>query len=417
MRLATITATVLSLFTASALQAQNNASPYSIAGIGDIESGYFDRSSGMANTGVSLSSGRFMYQSNPASLAALDDYYFSAELTGRFKEVRYSGKAITDINTKSNDLQMKRLSLGIKLQKWWGLGFGLMPYSTSNYSFYSKKDIEGSGDFSDAYYEGDGGVNQAYITNAFRPFKNFAIGIQSSFLFGSLSQKETLDYTSSTPIVTTRDIYLHKFYFKGGIQYKIPITKKWKLAVGATASNKTQLPADYTLNVTEGTTKLITDKSIKESYFKLPVIYTVGGSLNYNDKFTFAFDYQQQNWSELNYKGLNYALVNSNRVSGGFEYSKKLSYSNQLFERWYIQGGGFYSNSYLRIKGEQLSESGFTVGAGFTPKRSPQLALQFNLEFGKRGTTNLNLIKENYTQASVTFVYRDFWFTKGRKYD
>lgn len=171
------------------------------------------------------------------------------------------------------------------------------------------------------------------------------------------------------------------------------------------------------MNVTEGTTKLITDKSIKESYFKLPVIYTVGGSLNYNDKFTFAFDYQQQNWSELNYKGLNYALVNSNRVSGGFEYSKKLSYSNQLFERWYIQGGGFYSNSYLRIKGEQLSESGFTVGAGFTPKRSPQLALQFNLEFGKRGTTNLNLIKENYTQASVTFVYRDFWFTKGRKYD
>lgn len=58
MRLATITATVLSLFTASALQAQNNASPYSIAGIGDIESGYFDRSSGMANTGVSLSSGK-----------------------------------------------------------------------------------------------------------------------------------------------------------------------------------------------------------------------------------------------------------------------------------------------------------------------------------------------------------------------
>lgn len=131
-----------------------------------------------------------MYQSNPASLVALDDYYFSAELTGRFKEVRYSGKAITDLNTKSNDLQMKRLSLGIKLQKWWGLGFGLMPYSTSNYSFYSKKDIEGSGDFSDAYYEGDGGVNQAYITNAFRPFKNFAIGIQSSFLFGSLSQKK-----------------------------------------------------------------------------------------------------------------------------------------------------------------------------------------------------------------------------------
>lgn len=400
-----------------ALQAQTNASPYSIAGIGDIESGYFDRSSGMANTGVSLSSNRFMYQANPAALSGLDDYFFAFELTGRYKNISYTGNPVTTTGTSSSDLQVGRLALGLKLQKWWGVGFGIMPYSSSNYSFYAKKDIEGSGDYTDAYYEGSGGVNQAFITNSIRPFKNFSIGVQTSFLFGSLSQTETLGYNTTTPIVSTRDIYMSKIYFKGGLQYKLKLAKKWQFNVGATASNKTQLNADYTLNVKEGTTAIVTDKELQETYFKLPLMYTFGGALIFDKKITVSADFQQQNWNDVSYSGLNYRLVNSNRVSGGIEYSKKVNFANGSFEKWFIQGGAFYSNSYLMIKGQQLDQKGFTVGAGFTPLKSPQLALQMNLEFGKRGTTANNLIKENYTQAGISIFYRDFWYTKVKRYD
>jgi len=397
--------------------AQTNASPYSIAGIGDIESGYFDRSAGMANTGVSLSSNRFQYQANPASLAGLDDYFFALELTGRYKNISYTGKPISTTGTSSADLQVGRLALALKAQKWWGIGVGLMPFSSSNYSFYSKKDIEGSGDYTDAYYEGSGGVNQAYITNSIRPFKNFSIGLQTSFLFGSLSQTETLGYNTNSPIASTRDIYLSKIFLKAGLQYKLKLAKKWQFAVGATASNKTQLTADYTLNVKEGTTAIVTDKELQETYFKLPVMYSFGGALIFDKKITISADFQQQNWNDIKYSGLNYRLVNSNRISGGIEYSKKINLTNGTFEKWFVQGGAFYSNSYLMIKGQQLDQKGFTVGAGFTPLRSPQLALQANLEFGKRGTTANNLIKENYTQASISVFYRDFWYTKVKRYD
>ncbi|MFX8393340.1 hypothetical protein ABTL67_19750, partial [Acinetobacter baumannii] len=60
-------------------KAQNNNSPYSIVGIGDIEQSYFDRTTGMASTGVALSSNRFVYTANPAANAALDFHYFSIE--------------------------------------------------------------------------------------------------------------------------------------------------------------------------------------------------------------------------------------------------------------------------------------------------------------------------------------------------
>lgn len=400
-----------------ALDAQTNASPYSIAGIGDIESGYFDRSSGMANTGVSLSSNRFLYQANPAALSGLDDYFFAVELSGRYKNISYTGNPITNTVTNSADLQIGRLALGLKIQKWWGVGVGLMPFSSSNYSFYSKKDIEGSGDYTDAYYEGSGGVNQAYITNSIRPFKNFSVGVQASYLFGSLSQTETLGYNTSTPIASTRDIYLSKMFLKAGLQYKLKLAKKWQLAVGATASNKAQLDAQYILNVKEGSTAIVTDKTLQETFFKLPVMYSFGGALIFDKKITVSADYQKQNWNDINSTGLNYRLVNSDRISGGIEYSKKVNFANGTYEKWFLQGGAFYSNSYLMIKGVQLNQKGFTIGAGFTPLRSPQLALQGNLEFGNRGTTSNNLIKENYTQATISIFYRDFWLTKVKRYD
>jgi len=36
--------------------------------------------------------------------------------------------------------------------------------------------------------------------------------------------------------------------------------------------------------------------------------------------------------------------------------------------------------------------------------------LNFSFDIGKRGTTNNNLIKENYIKASLGFTFSDKWF-------
>ncbi len=108
--------------------------------------------------------------------------------------------------------------------------------------------------------------------------------------------------------------------------------------------------------------------------------------------------------------------LNSGRFAGGVEYAKKLNGFNATFERFYYQAGFYYNNSYLQVNNIQLKDYGATLGFGLNSIRNP-LGFSAAVQLGTRGTTNNGLIKENYTQFTFTLSYRDFWFTKGRKYD
>ncbi len=401
------------------VSAQNNTSPYSIIGIGDIEKSSFDRTSGMGHAGLALSSNRFLYQANPASFAKMDEHFFYAEVSSRYKSVNYSGKPITDpANGQSSDIQFKKMVIAIKPLPKWAISVGLLPFSTANYSFAAQKSIQGSNLTADAYYEGSGSTNLFYVTNAFNVTKNLYIGLQASYLFGQLQEKETLggDITDSS-LVTTRNIFLGNPYLKLGVQYRFAFNRQLDIALGATISNKTKLQADYGLLVKNGYSTIINNEYYKTNYFSIPLTYSGGIAAIYKNAYTVAVDYQYQGWSTLNYTGINYALVNSQRLSVGGEYAKKIPYLNQFIEKYFLQTGFFYSNSYLRIAGQQLADYGATFGGGLQLARSG-MGLQGAIEIGKRGTTDNGLIKENYTQFSVTLSYRDFWISrKMKKYD
>src|SRR5476651_1910028 len=106
--------------TAMTAHAQNNTSPYSIIGIGDIEKSSFDRTSGMGHAGIALSSNRFLYQANPASYASIEEHFFYFELSTRYKSVSYSGTAITDpTQSQSSDIQFKKIALALKPKRKW----------------------------------------------------------------------------------------------------------------------------------------------------------------------------------------------------------------------------------------------------------------------------------------------------------
>jgi hypothetical protein len=198
------------------------------------------------------------------------------------------------------------------------------------------------------------------------------------------------------------------------------LNNKWKIALGGTASTKTKLRANYSLVAKSGNTVLVDNQYFQSNYFTLPVTYTSGIAATFKDKYTFAVDYNYQGWQDLHYNGIGYNLVNSQRISVGGEYSKKFSYLNQLYEKYYLQAGLFYNNSYLRISGQQLQDYGLTLGIGgeLSGTQFSGFGMQAALEVGQRGTTANSLIKESYTQFNVTLSYRDFWFSrKLKKYD
>lgn len=419
MKFKIINAVLLVCIISGSTYAQNNTSPYSIIGIGDIESGYYGRWSGMGNTGSALYSNRYLNQSNAASLTMLDDQFFNFEVSGRFKYTNYVNNSNLS-GTNSSDISMKKLALGIKLSNRWGSGVGLMPFSSSNYSFNSQKTIQGSNFTTSVYNQGSGGLTHVYWANSYGFFKNknLRFGLQAGYLFGSLNQKEELvtDASAGTVIATTRNIYMNSPYLTYSTQYSGKISNKLRVGLGGTYSAQTKLNAEHTLTVSENGTDLLTEQVIKNDNYTIPKTYTAGVSVTYNDRLTFASDYRKQDWTTLNYGGLNYNLTNSSRYSAGVEYSRKLSAFGLLLERSFYQAGVFYNKSYLQINNEQLKDYGITLGIGGNSKRN-SLGYQLSVELGSRGTINKGLIKENYSQFTFTLAYRDIWFTKGRKYD
>src|SRR3978361_1597931 len=161
-----------------------------------------------------------------------------------------------------------------------------------------------------------------------------------------MSQNDVSNPTLTTDsITTTRDLYLSKLLPKAGIQYHTKLSKNLQLNMGAAATAKANLNANYSLTVKEGSTVLVNDSTIKQSYFALPLNYTGGVSLVYKNALTLSADYQAQQWGDdVHYKGLGYSLTSSNRIAAGLQYAQQGNYHNYTYEKYYLQGGAYYSN-------------------------------------------------------------------------
>jgi hypothetical protein len=395
---------------------QNNNSPFSIIGIGDIENNYYNRTSGMANTGQAYRSERYLINNNPASYTALQQQYLHFELSGRGQFVTYTGDPLNGVSNSSKDFAVKRLAIGTKVTNWWGTSVGLMPFSSSNYSLTSVKNIQGSSTALPVQYDGNGGINQVYFGNGFQVTKHFSVGVNASYLFGSLTQTETLSTADlQTSLVTTRQLYLRKLYLTYGAQYYFAVNKKWDIALGGTYSNKTDLATQSTVQITNNGVVIPNTPGQQDGTFKIPGATNVGFRIMKNKKYSFVADYQYQPWSNTNYSGTNYTLQNSSRVSAGFEISNKKPVFKTEYEKTFFQAGLYYGNSYLNVNGRQVIDMGLSLGYGLTSFKNP-LSMVIALELGQRGTTQNGLVKESYVNINFTISHIDQLLTKGRKY-
>lgn len=412
--------TIFLLFVLSLeIDAQTNNSPYSIYGIGDLEDSYFNRTAGMANTGIAYRSNRNLIINNPASFSALDNQFFAGEVGIRGKLINYYGKPINTSNDQSFDITFKRFAVGTKITKHWGSSLGLMPFSSENYEFNSMQPVLGTpGESSNSYSQGYGGINRVYWANAYEFFHHLSIGVNFSYLFGSISQKTILENQNvpSTYVSTNKSTNYGNPYLEYGVQYYGSLGKKWDFTVGGTFANRTNLTADNNITIYNIDSTELKNESFQQTNFTLPTSFGAGISLTKNKKYTFLADYRYQGWSSLNYSGFNYALQNSERGSIGFEISNKRTVYNTLFETSYIHAGVYYGATYLNVYGEQIKDRGITLGAGINAKRSP-LSYALTLQYGIRGTQTKELIQERYFSIGVMLSYRDFWYTKGRRYD
>ena len=212
--------TLLFIIPCLTLKAQNVTSPYSILGIGDIDTKDYGRYFSEGSTAISRRD-VFSYNfSNPASLTSLPEKVMNFDIAtrGRISNFQLPG---TDTTTGiSKDFAVKRVTMAFKVTDKTGIAFGLRPYSSVNYQFQSTQAILDGNSYYTKSVEGDGGINQVYFSIARSFGKKFSAGLTTSYLFGSL--QKTTDYTSTNvPLNITKEetTSLYGASVQGGLQY------------------------------------------------------------------------------------------------------------------------------------------------------------------------------------------------------
>ena len=74
-----------------------------------------------------------------------------------------------------------------------------------------------------------------------------------------------------------------------------------------------------------------------------------------------------------------------------------------------------FENTGLNVNSETINEFGISFGVGLPVGRRFSNA-NIGVEIGKRGTTDNNLIQENFINLQISLSLNDRWFEK-RKYD
>src|ERR1041385_1775814 len=177
---------------------QNMNSPYSIYGIGDIDNRMYNKTSGMGGTGLAASSSQFFINNNPAAIAGLPRSFYVLQAAATGKTVQYSGAGIDGTNSNNKDLWIKGITLAVKINKFWASSIGFGQFSNVNYKFSGSKNVLGSNETYIAAYDGNGGLNDYYWTNAFSVGKHFSFGLKSSIIAGSINQTESIANNAST---------------------------------------------------------------------------------------------------------------------------------------------------------------------------------------------------------------------------
>ncbi len=388
--------------------AQNStSSPYSIFGIGEIETRDFGRTTGMGNVGIGMKSVNFLNRSNPAGLSGIDTLTFILDFTGALKLATYSTKTEREHVT---DFNFKNLSVGFRVAKRWTTSVGLSPYSSVGYDVVAPQAIEGTSEFFNVRYTGDGGINQFYWGNAIELFRGFSLGVSAGYYFGSINANE-----DASALYIQRTSSVNKVHFDFGLQYSRLIGHSI-LTVGGIYGYQDKIKLNHHETVSSGSS-VLKDQGDGYTYAYIPTTYGFGFSLSrYKNRseWVIAADYKYQNWGVDHSLQSGISYTNSHLYSVGIQVTPKPAMATNYLQIMRYQIGGSYNQSYLKVNGHQVDDYSLSVGVGLPFRNRSYINIAAN--FGHSASGGRGGIVENYTLISVNLSLIELWFAK-RKYD
>ncbi|HEU4496271.1 MAG TPA: hypothetical protein VFR70_04400, partial [Flavobacterium sp.] len=160
------------------------------------------------------------------------------------------------------------------------------------------------------------------------------------------------------------------------------------------------------------------DIPVANTDLKLPSKLAFGAGFGEKTKWFVGGEFTMQQTSNFGnrYNDItNVSFENSRRYSIGGYYIPNYASFTGYFKRVTYRAGFRYENTGLIVSGTAIKDYAMTLGLGL-PLGGAVSNLNLGFEYGSKGTTEANLIKENYGSLFLSLSLNDRWFVK-RKYE
>jgi len=414
---------------------EGTASPYSFYGIGSLKFKGTVENRSMGGLSIYTDSIHVNLK-NPAAYAGPNLSLWNNEN----RPVKFSVSAShssSNLKADSGEAEVSTttfdyLALSLPIGDF-GVGFGLVPYTSVGYKLEDFND-----DALQNRYSGDGGVNRAFLGLGYRITDKLSAGIDLNYNFGNI-QNSAIEfvYDDEGRLVQyqTRENNrsdLSGVNFNLGLTYKSMINEKLELQAGLTYSPKSNIASKnqrafstITINASTGQEFVVTgfdadlaSLGLDETDLTLPSRFSIGGGLGQPRKWFAGLEYTRQNTSEFSNPIVsinNTNFVDASTVAlGGFYIPDYNSFSS-YWKRVTYRAGLHYENTGLEINDQAINEFGMSFGVGL-PVGGVFSNANLGVELGRKGTTDQNLIQENFFNFQISLSLNDRWFEK-RKYN
>ncbi len=399
------------LLSISLFSQNNNASPYSFYGIGDVKlKGTIDNRS-MGGVGIFPDSIHINFQ-NPAAFASI-------KLTSLTFAGNYTKTKINSSNNSENSTtgQVDYIAVAVPMGKF-GASFGLMPYTAVGYNFQNlnpdNTQIKSA--------EGSGGVNKAYLGFAYQINKNWSVGINFDYNFGNITTSKT-QYIANVQY-GTREFNSSKLFglnINTGLMYNKKIDKKHSVYGSFTFNPGSNLTASNNrrADILDQAGNIVDQKifTVPRETIKLPFQTSVGVGYGDAKKWLVGAEFTSQklnSFSNIFNDVTAASFENANKIAIGGYFTPKYNSFNSYFERMTYRAGLRYENTGLVLRNQSIKDKAVTLGIGLPLQGFSNINI--GVELGQRGTTKAGLIEENYANFMISLSFADRWFIK-RKYD
>ncbi|MEE2700178.1 MAG: hypothetical protein VYD71_02310 [Bacteroidota bacterium] len=415
---------VFSFLIAINLSAQNQQnSAYSRFGIGDMQSNILPEYAAMGGSAVASFNSSIINPYNPASYSAFKPNSFLFSTGGQHQTTKMQTTSLEQI---TNNSTFSHLVLGCPISKKIGVSAGLFPYSNIGYNIEDNQVHPDLGGINFTY-TGDGGLNIMYVGLAYQLNEALSVGANANYLFGGLNRNKRVIFSDEQIFNTrkTASISVKGFFYQLGLMYNKQVNEKTHLTIGASANNNAEISAKRTVltetfqlqsniyevvkDTTENSSTGFTEAMV------LPKNISTGIAIEMDNKWLLMADYSIQDWTNYRLFGESDSLANSMRFSAGLQFTLDQGAINKYWKLIKFRFGGKYEQSHLQLYNTQLNEKSVSFGLGL-PLLKTKSEINLSIEAGERGTTNNNLIKEQFLRFQIGLSLSDIWFVK-RKYD